>query len=116
MAGNLEIITEFQYRRKATGKAILPWLVVTSIASLSAFLIGDERAITPNRFLVCIYMSVLAGVAFVRIIYIVREKYRCPHCDEIPMSSGISIGSGFSFDEGVALYPKRCSHCGTELR
>lgn len=63
--------------------------------------------------LVSIAVIFTAGIA---ITLGVRLHYRCPKCNEMPMSSRTNLGpSKFGIGSGVEVYPMLCPNCGARL-
>ena len=116
MSADLETVLEFKRRRKVTWDAVKWWVAIDSIGLIGMMLLGDiDESASLQRFAAPFVLFMLVGIAFIRIVYIVRANYRCPACEAIPMSTDFSVGPGIGYEEGVAINPKRCSACGARL-
>ena len=108
----------FQERRADTWAAGKPWLFLMVVGFIGDWYVGkvDDQT-SPRLFVIFLAFFVLLGVAIIRLTFIVKALYRCPVCEEVPMSGWGTFGPGsFEFHSGVDLNPKICPRCGAKLR
>ena len=118
MLSEREIIQEFKHRRAETWVASKYWLLLVIVGFVGGAFVGNLDQDSPaelwkwgSLFFALIFVSIL------RLVFIVRDKYRCPACEGIPMQRNTLLGPGsFGVEEGVALSPARCSNCGVRLK
>jgi hypothetical protein len=111
-----DVSVEFQRRRSRTWKATR-WWVLTALLAGAAFAFGphgSDRDMTQGQFTFMLVCFIIVGVAMIVTIRTVHALYRCPRCNNTPMSP--MGGSGISFRIGVDLNPSTCSRCGAQLR
>lgn len=118
MPSELEIIEEFKKRRADTWAASKYWLLLAIIGFVGGMFVGNlDQNSSPERWRWGILFLAFIFVAVLRLTFIVRSKYRCPSCGNIPMQRSTQLGPGsFGIEEGVALSPTRCSNCGVRLK
>jgi hypothetical protein len=96
------------------------WWLVTGVVAGIGFGVtaaGPDRALTQREFT---FMMACFSVFAASIIFLIRgilKHYRCPSCNEIPMTSSFKAGAGgISYRRSVDLDPLECSHCGARLK
>jgi hypothetical protein len=110
---------EFRLRRTRTWRAVRWWLVVGAVAGFTFALVpgGQDRALSQSEFAFMMACFFAVAIAIIFLIRGILAHYRCPNCNEIPMTSSIKAGSGgISYRRGVDLNPEECSHCGARLK
>ncbi|HEY7841962.1 MAG TPA: hypothetical protein VIC61_10365 [Gammaproteobacteria bacterium] len=115
----MDVSEQFQERRNRTWRAVRWWLPVGAIAGATfAFMPGGtDRALTQAEFTVMMVCFFIVALSIIMLIRGILKHYRCPNCNEIPMTSSFSAGSGgLSYRRGVDLNPLECSHCGARLK
>lgn len=108
-------ILTWKARRAATGYAAkvgLP-IAIGSFAVFAACVAGAAQAGDVLPLLIGAFLAffiVLLSMGFVlRAVY---RHYRCPRCDQVPMSGGFQAGlSSFGYRRGLMLFPKTCPRC-----
>ncbi len=119
MTTGADVSGEFRERRTRTWRSVRWWLLLGAAAG-GAFALGptgSDLELSRGEFT---FMLVAFCVVATSIIFLVRgiiTHYRCPRCNEIPMTDSFSAGGGgISFRRGVDLNPSVCSHCGAQLK
>jgi len=108
----MDTAKEFQRRRRETRKAVTPFIVLLAvgIAGFILMIVTNNFNLSPDKtFLVLLFLFVLVGISILFIVLIIRAKYLCPQCNNIPMY--IYSGEG-----GVDLNPDICPYCGARLK
>lgn len=110
---------KFRERRTRTWRAVRWWLPIGVGAGVGFGLApgGSDGPVSQATFT---FMMVCFSIAAASIIFLIRGilmHYRCPNCNQIPMTSSFSAGSsGISYRRSVDLSPSECSHCGAKLK
>lgn len=119
MAPTLDASAEFRERRARTWRAARWWLVVGIFAGICFGVVpgGSDRALSQAEFTFMMVCFFVAGASIIFLIRAILTYYRCPNCDQIPMTSSFKASvSGISYRRSVDLNPTECSHCGARLR
>jgi hypothetical protein len=105
-----DIAREFQHRRRLTFQRLKHWIVLMIIGFLSCIIITIGTINSDHDLMVLIFIALMVptGTAVIAINLIISRYYRCPVCDRIPYTSGMS--------GGLPLDPKACPHCGALFR
>jgi hypothetical protein len=103
MPADPDFAKEFQTRRADTWRSARPWLWLMASGFGGAYLYGHMDA--PQRLVLFLGCFAISAISIGRLSFIVNGRYRCPRCDQIPMSSG-----------GVSLDPSVCPSCGARLK
>ena len=130
-------VNAWRKRRRAAWVAIRFWLIALLVGMIGFYIpfwlnrehvhvqdldsrtrytlsTNDE---TEGQFILGLVSLVVAGGALMAIIFAVRRHYRCPKCNEIPMSTWVRSGPGsFGMHRDLALFPATCPNCGARLR
>jgi hypothetical protein len=115
----LDASGEFRERRSRTWRAAKWWLLTCVIAGIgfAAMTGGSDRTLTQGEFTFAMVCFAVAGASIIFLIRAILKHYRCPNCNEIPMTSSFKAGSGgLSYRRSVDLNPVECSNCGTRLK
>ncbi len=110
---------QFRERRSRTWRAVRWWLLIGVIAILTFLFTpgGKDRALSQGEFTFMMVCFFLAAGSIIFLIRGILTHYRCPNCNEIPMTSSFKAGGGgISYRRGVDLNPLECSHCGARLK
>lgn len=119
MTPHLDVSEQFRQRRSQTWRAVRWWLPIGAIAGVTFAFIpgGTDRALSQTEFTFMMGCFLLVALSIIMLIRGVLTYYRCPNCNEIPMTSSFSAGSGgLSYRRAVDLNPLECSHCGARLK
>lgn len=95
------------------------WLPIGAIAGVTFAFIpgGTDRALSQTKFTLMMACFFVVALSIIMLIRGLLAHYRCPNCNEIPMTSSFSAGGGgFSYRRGVDLNPLECSHCDARLK
>jgi len=113
-----DVSTEFQRRRTATWRGVRAWVGVLVAGFTVAVSIGDLGPGDPlTLWLPATAAFAAIMIAMFRIIRIGGRIYRCPSCDEVPMSWSGMLGPGaIGARKMVELNPDTCGSCGARLR
>jgi ABC-type Fe3+ transport system permease subunit len=130
-------VNAWRKQRRATWVAVRLWLIVLLVGLIGfqiPFWLNRERVQrqelgtrtrytlsandeTEGQFTLGLVSLVITGVAGIAITFAVRRHYRCPKCNEIPMSTWVKSGpSSFGMHRDLALFPAICPNCGARLR
>ena len=119
MAPTQDVSSEFQRRRGDTWRRIRWWMLLVVLAG-GAFALGPHEPdgdLTFGQLMFQMGMFIILLTGMVVVIRSVNKHYRCPACNSVPMLGFFAAGgSGFGYEEGVALNPRTCSKCGAKLR
>jgi len=113
-----DVSDEFRLRRTRTWRAVRWWLLAGILAGIVFAFVpgGTDRAISQTEFTLMMACFFLVALCIILLIRGILKYYRCPNCNEIPMTSSFRAGGGgFSYRRGVDLNPVECSHCGARL-
>lgn len=119
MATVTDASEEFRLRRSRTWRAVRWWIPLALLAGIAFALVpgGEDRAISQNEFTFMMGCFVLVALSIIMMIRAVTRHYRCPNCNEIPMTGSFKAGmSGISYRRSVDLNPAECSNCGALLK
>ncbi|HEY7754260.1 MAG TPA: hypothetical protein VH856_10630 [Steroidobacteraceae bacterium] len=115
----IDASAEFRERRSRTWRAVRWWIPIGLAAGIAFALVpgGEDRAISQNEFTFMLGCFVVIALSILMMIRAVTSHYRCPKCNEIPMTSSFKAGlSGISYRRSVDLNPTECSNCGALLK
>jgi hypothetical protein len=112
MTDDSDTAREFQRRRKEAWNGAKRWFFVPAAGFAAFFLMGitNFKLSPPEEFVTLFILFVLTAFSLVRIIFIVRAKYRCPRCGNIPWTDS------FTEQGALDLSPDTCSSCGSLLK
>ena len=115
----MDVSEEFRQRRSRTWQAVRWWLLTGVVAGVAFALVpgGTDRAISQTEFTIMMICFFVAASSIILLIRGILTHYRCPNCNQIPMTSSFKAGGGgLSYRRGVDLDPLECSHCGARLK
>lgn len=118
MNPDLDVSEQFRQRRSRTWRAVRWWLPIGAIAGVTFAFVpgGTDRTLTQAEFTLMMVCFSIVALSIIMLIRGILTHYRCPNCNEIPMTSSFKAGAGgFSYRRGVDLNPVECSHCGARL-
>ena len=111
--------TEFKERRTRTWRSVRWWLLILAISGATyAFLVlGKHRPISQAEFVFMVTCFLVVAVSMIFLIRGIVTHYRCPNCNEIPMTGSLKVGlGGISYRRAVDLNPTECPNCGVMLK
>ena len=112
---NQYCVLMWKSRRMETWRAMRGWIPCIPIFGLATAGIFNIAATSKYPWLLAgLGCCTVAGalVSFYAIIRAVEKHYRCPRCNEVPMSGSWSAGTGgIGYQRGVELAPKSCPSC-----
>jgi len=78
---------------------------------------GSNRAIIQTEFTIMMVCFFVIALSIILLIRGILTHYRCPNCNQIPMTSSFKAGGGgLSYRRSVDLNPLECSDCGARLK
>jgi hypothetical protein len=130
-------VNAWRRQRRATWMAIRLWLIVLLVGLLGfqiPFWLNREHVHkqvlgtrtryslstndeTEGEFTLGFVSLIIIFVAGGAIVFAVQRHYRCPKCDEVPMTTFLRFGPGyFGVNRDLALCPATCPNCKARLR
>jgi hypothetical protein len=103
----------------ATWRATRFWILLAVAAGLCFFALpkGSDADMTETEFTLNLLCFVVLGISMCVVIFAVRRLYRCPRCNNIPMSGWGTAGPyAVGYKYGVDLNPSICTTCHAKLR
>jgi hypothetical protein len=94
---------EFQTRRADAWKSARPWVWLMAAGFGGAYVYGHMES--PQRLALFLACFAIAAISIGRLSFIINGLYRCPRCNQIPISRG-----AFSLDPAI------CPTCGARLK
>lgn len=119
MTAVVDVSTEFRERRSRTWRAVRWWLLAAFVvgSALAFGLGGENRELSRDEFTFFLAGFVVVATAILFFIRGILVHYRCPNCNEIPMTDSWKAGGGgLSYRRGVDLNPTLCPNCGALLK
>jgi hypothetical protein len=112
-----EVIAEFQRRRRTTLHALRGSIAVHVGGWVVAWANGNGGPGDPwYRWAIGLAALAMIGGSLLRIIRVGGKLWRCPVCEQVPMSWNGSLGpTSFGARKMVELNPDTCGNCGSQL-